>query len=205
MQFIYLFDPLCGWCYASSKGIGELAKTHDVDVYATGLFANTGKIIDEQFANHAWHNDTRISQMTGLPFSEDYRQLLLKGGEFNSFNLTIACALLKEHKPNELLPIFSALQKMRYVDGLDTSDVNVVKNGLITLGQTDIAEKLELTDSKILANNWTLQGQKFSFQFQINGVPSLIVKTEKGYVNVPSQFLYQNTDNVAKNIEQFLK
>lgn len=205
MQFIYLFDPLCSWCYASSKGIGELAKTHHVDVYATGLFANTGKIIDTQFAHHAWTNDTRISQLTGLPFSEIYRQLLLQGGEFNSYYLTIACALLKQHKPNELLPIFSQLQKIRYVDGLDTSNVNVVKNALIELEQTDIAEKLENDDSKTLANHWIAQGQKLAHQFQINGVPSLIAKIDNGYVNVPSQFLYQDTDNVAKNIDEFFK
>lgn len=130
MQFIYLFDPLCGWCYASSKGISELAKTHDVDVYATGLFAGTGKMIDAQFAHHAWTNDTRISQITGLPFSENYRQLLLKGGAFDSFILTMACALLKQHKPNELFTVFSGLQKIRYVDGLDTSDIDVVKKWL---------------------------------------------------------------------------
>ncbi|WFF38647.1 hypothetical protein LU290_10500 [Moraxella nasibovis] len=204
MQFIYLFDPLCGWCYASSKGIGELARTHDIDVYATGLFANTGKMIDAQFAHHAWSNNTRINQLTGLPFSENYRQLLLKGGEFNSFYLIVACVLLKNSKPDELLPVFSQLQKMRYVHGLDTSRLAVVKNGLIALEQTDIAEKLENADSQKLANDWIAQGQKLAYQFAINGVPSLIAKTDKGYVNIPSQFLYQDTENVAKNIEQFL-
>lgn len=205
MQFIYLFDPLCGWCYASSKGITNLAKTHTVDVYATGLFANTGKVIDAHFANHAWTNDTRIGQMTGLPFSENYRQLLLKGGAFNSFALTVACALLKNHQPHELLPVFLELQKIRYVDGLDTSDVNVVKNGLVALGHADLADKLNDDKSIKLANDWIAQGQKLAYQFHINGVPSLIAKTEKGYVNIPSQFLYQDTDRVADNIDEFLK
>lgn len=205
MKFIYLFDPLCGFCYASSKGIVNLAKTHEVDGYATGLFANTGKIIDEQFANYAWANDMKISQMTGLPFSENYRQLLLKGGEFNSFVLTIACALLKQNEPKALLPTLSQFQKLRYVDGLDTSDIAVVKNGLIALGQTDIANQLTDDNSINLANDLIRQGQLLASQFGVRGVPSLIAEINGKFIQIPSQFLYQDTDNVADNIEQFLK
>lgn len=204
MHFIYLFDPLCGWCYASSKGIATLAKTYAIDAYATGLFSNTGRVIDTHFANHAWTNDMRIHQMTGLPFGENYHQLLLKGGEFNSFALTIACALLKQHKPQEFFTTLSSLQKMRYADGLDTSDVNVVKNGLIALGHADIADKLNDDKSIKLANAWMTQGQQLAYQFNIHGVPSLIAKTETGYVNISSQFLYQDTENIAKNIVKSL-
>ena len=205
MKFIYLFDPLCGFCYASSKGIATLAKTHEVDGYATGLFANTGKIIDEQFANYAWANDMKISQMTGLPFSENYRQLLLKGGKFDSFALTIACALLKQNEPKALLPTLSQFQKLRYVDGLDTSNVDVVKNGLIAFGQNNIANQLNDDESKNLANDLIRQGQLLASQFGVRGVPSLIADIDGQFVNVPSQFLYQDTDRVADNIDEFLK
>lgn len=204
MNFIYLFDPLCGWCYASSRGISELAKTQNVQVFATGLFASTGKVIDVQFANHAWTNDTRISQLTGLPFSENYRQLLLKGGAFDSFALTQACFLLSQETPNELLPTFAQLQKLRYVDGLDTSDIEIVKQGLIALGKNEIAKRLG--DDEVISgtNAWIRQGQVLAHQFQINSVPSLIADIDGKFVNVPSQFLYQDSENVGQNIKQFL-
>lgn len=204
MNFIYLFDPLCGWCYASSRGISELAKTQNVQVFATGLFASTGKVIDVQFANHAWTNDTRISQLTGLPFSENYRQLLLKGGAFDSFALTQACFLLNQETPNELLSTFAQLQKLRYVDGLDTSDIEIVKQGLIALGKNEIAKRLG--DDEVIsgANAWIRQGQVLAHQFQINSVPSLIADIDGKFVNVPSQFLYQDSENVGQNIKQFL-
>lgn len=204
MNFIYLFDPLCGWCYASSRGIGKLAKSENVQVFATGLFASTGKVIDAQFANHAWTNDTRISQLTGLPFSENYRQLLLKGGAFDSFALTQACFLLNQESPNELLPTFAHLQKLRYVDGLDTSDIEIVKQGLIELGKAEIAKRLG--DDEVIsgANAWIRQGQVLAHKFQINGVPSLIADIDGKFVNVPSQFLYQDSENVGQNIKRFL-
>lgn len=205
MKFIYLFDPLCGWCYGSSQGITTLAKSYAVDVYATGLFAGTGKMIDAQFANHAWTNDMKINQLTGLPFSENYHRLLLKGGAFDSLALTKACALLKADKPKDFFAVFSALQKMRYVDGLDTSDVNVVKHGLIALGYSDIADKVSDENSQNLASEWIAQGQKLSFQFGVRGVPSLIADIDSKSILIPSQFLYQDVGDVAKNIAEFLK
>lgn len=207
MKFIYLFDPLCGWCYAASRGIQALAKTHQVDVFATGLFANTGRIMDAAFAHHAWTNDTRIAQITGLPFSEEkYRHgILLQGGEFNSFNLSMACFLLNEHLPSaEWLPMFSQLQKMRYVDGLDSSQIDVVKNGLTALGKNDLAARVGDDDVAEKTKAWIYQGQVFAQQFCINGVPSLIAEMDGEFVNVPSQFLYQDVENVDKNIAAFL-
>ncbi|MCG7657553.1 DsbA family protein [Wielerella bovis] len=206
MKFIYLFDPLCGWCYAASRGIQALAQTHQVDVFATGLFANTGRILDESFAHHAWTNDTRIAQITGLPFTETYRQnILLKNGEFNSFNLTMTCFLLNENAPSdEWLPTFAQLQKARYVDGLDTSRLDVVQMCLRDLGETDLAKKLENAELSDKTNAWIKQGQVLANQFGVRGVPSLIAETERGFVNVPSQFLYQDIENVAENISTFL-
>lgn len=205
IKFIYLFDPLCGWCYASSVGIGELAKAYPVDVYATGLFANTGKMIDAPFAQHAWSNDTRISQLTGLPFSQKYRdEILLKGGAFNSFALTMACYLLKQNRPDELLPTLSKLQKIRYVDGLDTSHLDIVKTALIDFGQEAIASQMNNDDVIKQTNDWIKQGQTLAHQFQINGVPSLIAHINDKFINIPSQLLYQDSQNIAVNIQKFL-
>ncbi|ULJ61968.1 hypothetical protein MIS45_08030 [Wielerella bovis] len=212
MKFIYLFDPLCGWCYAASRGIRALAKTHQVDVFATGLFANTGKVMDEPFAQHAWANDQRIAEITGLPFSETYRQkILLKKGEFDSFNLTMACFLLNENAPSGVwLPTFAEMQKARYVDGLDTSRLDVVQMCLRDWCEDDVA--FELADSLLgdcelvdKTNAWIKQGQIFAQKFGVSGVPSLIAEVDGKFVNVPSQFLYQDVENVVENISQFLK
>ena len=36
---LYLFDPLCGWCYSVSGGMAKLAETADVKLVPTGLFS----------------------------------------------------------------------------------------------------------------------------------------------------------------------
>ncbi|WP_201722682.1 hypothetical protein [Caulobacter sp. BP25] len=69
-RFIYLFDPLCGWCYGASAGINVLACRPDVtvDLLPTGLFAGGGaRGLDAGMTSHIWAADQRIAQMTGLP------------------------------------------------------------------------------------------------------------------------------------------
>ena len=205
MKFIYLFDPLCGWCYAASRGIQALAKTHQVDVFATGLFANTGKIMDETFAQHAWANDQRIAQLTGQPFSEKYHQQILQGeGEFNSRALSNACFALLEQGSETMLHVLAELQKARYVEGKDTSQSDIVRQILQNLGQNAVAETFDLAENQAKTTAWIAQGQAIAAQFGVQGVPNLFAETEQGWINVPSQLLYQNAESAVENLKSWL-
>lgn len=66
----YLFDPLCGWCYAAASALKFLQAQEGVEVVLapSGLFAGAGaRPMDAQFAAYAWSNDQRIQQLTGQP------------------------------------------------------------------------------------------------------------------------------------------
>ncbi len=41
LRLIYLFDPLCGWCYGASPTLRQLAAREDfvVEVAPSGLFS----------------------------------------------------------------------------------------------------------------------------------------------------------------------
>ena len=73
---LYLFDPLCGWCYAISDGILKLSQTVNVKLVPTGLFYRD-KVISPDWSEYAWENDQRIAKLAGLPFSENYHQNIL--------------------------------------------------------------------------------------------------------------------------------
>lgn len=76
----YLFDPLCGWCYAAAPALKFLQAQEGVEVVLapSGLFAGAGaRPMDAQFAAYAWSNDQRIQQLTGQPFTQAYRDQIL--------------------------------------------------------------------------------------------------------------------------------
>ena len=53
----YIFDPLCGWCYAAAPALKFLQAQEGVEVVLapTGLFAGAGAWpMDAQFAAYAW-------------------------------------------------------------------------------------------------------------------------------------------------------
>lgn len=125
----YIFDPLCGWCYASAPALEYLAQTYSdvLELLPSGLFSGEGaRPISAQFASHAWTNDQRIALLTGQRFSEEYQKLLNSGGDFDSHALNCALTACKAIAPDAEVGLLHELQTARYVRGLDTSRSAVV-------------------------------------------------------------------------------
>ncbi|UCV00860.1 DsbA family protein [Acidovorax radicis] len=140
----YLFDPLCGWCYAAASALARLQATPGVHVQLapTGLFAGAGaRPMDAQFAAYAWSNDQRIEKLTGQPFTPAYRDRILgaAAGRFDSGPATLALTAVAQTAPERELDVLHALQCARYVDGRDTADAQVLADVLTALGLADAA------------------------------------------------------------------
>lgn len=128
MQFQYLFDPLCGWCYASAPALAYLADIAGdrLTMMPSGLFTTPRPV--SEMADHAWRNDQRIMGLTGQRFTENYHRgvLLAADGVFDSTALTRALVSLGELDRNLEARFLHCAQIARYVDGQDTSRAEVV-------------------------------------------------------------------------------
>ena len=141
----YLFDPLCGWCYAAAPALKFLQAQEGVEVVLapTGLFAGAGaRPMDAQFAAYAWANDQRIQQLTGQPFTQAYRDQILgaEGGRFDSGPATLALTAVAQTAPERELDALHALQHARYVDGRDNTDPAVIADVLRATGLQEAAD-----------------------------------------------------------------
>ena len=77
-SLIYLYDPLCGWCYAAAPGIARLRQAGvSMALRPTGMFSIPGRVMTADFADYAWQNDQRIAALTQQSFSELYRRQVL--------------------------------------------------------------------------------------------------------------------------------
>ncbi|MCS4229363.1 protein-disulfide isomerase-like protein with CxxC motif [Stenotrophomonas chelatiphaga] len=73
---LYLFDPLCGWCYGAAPALDALTNHPSIELMLlpSGLFTGRGaRPQNRQWADYAWANDQRIAALTGQVFSEAYR------------------------------------------------------------------------------------------------------------------------------------
>lgn len=152
----YLFDPLCGWCYAAAPALQYLQGVEGIDVALapSGLFAGAGaRPMDAQFAAYAWANDQRIQQLTGQHFTQAYRDHILgaANGRFDSGPATLALTAVAQTAPERELDALHALQHARYVEGRDNADPAVIADVLNSLGLQAAAARLREPDEALRA------------------------------------------------------
>lgn len=179
----YLFDPLCGWCYAAAPAIRLLAEQADFRIRAlpTGLFAQPGRVMDADFAAHAWHNDQRIAALTGQVFSEQYReQLLQAASSFDSTHITDALTAVAQSHPTQELAALAAIQTARYVDGRDNTSPAVLADILQTLGLHEAAARITHSDTRATAQTRINEGRALMNKLGLQGVPQLLLHPADG-------------------------
>ena len=189
----YLFDPLCGWCYAAAPALQYLQGVEGVDVALapTGLFAGAGaRPMDAQFAAYAWANDQRIQQLTGQPFTQAYPDHILGAakGRFDSGPATLALTAVAQTAPGRELDALHALQHARYVDGRDTTDAAVLADVLNTLGLAEAAAMVLAPDAGLhSAMAARVANAQATMQaVGARGVPQLVVTGQGGALRLLS-------------------
>ena len=203
----YLFDPLCGWCYGASPAIQKLGQQAGIrlELAPTGLFAGRGgRTMDAAFADFAWSNDLRIQKLTGQRFTESYRTQVLgkPGGRFDSGNATLALTAAALESPKHELEVLKVLQEARYVQGLDNSDSSVLEKLLRDMRLHRAADRLAANDAELVsANSERIRKALGIMQtFGAQGVPTLVVKDDKGSRMLRGDSLYGNFDNLLHTI-----
>lgn len=182
MQITYLFDPLCGWCYGAGPTMEKLASLDDVTLTLapSGLFAGEGaRPMDKNFAAYAWENDQRIARLTGQTFSEDYRSKVLDAGnsQFDSAPATLGMVAVGLTQPESELAALKALQEARYVDGINSANLETVAGILEKAGFDAAAKLVRVPGQDLLAayDNRIKAARRDMAQFGAQGVPTLIV------------------------------
>lgn len=167
---IYLYDPLCGWCWGASRAIADFALDGwTVRAIPTGLFAGQpGRRLDPAMEAHIWQADQRIAQMSGQVFSEAYREQVLRDPTmpFDSGPATVALTAVAMHSPERERAALSAVQRARWVDGRDIADPAVLQQAAgIALDDPSLGQR---------AMERVEHGQRLMHEFGFGGVPALI-------------------------------
>ena len=192
---IYLYDPLCGWCYAATAGIARLrAEGVPVTLRPTGLFSDPGRVMTPEFADYAWRNDQRIAALTGRPFTEAYRRQVLQapGTAFDSTNAVLALTAVAMDQPDREADSLRAVQDARYVDGRDITDFATLGAILTEAGLARAATAFAARSATLLSANADrlAQGQAMMRELGASGVPTLVLADGQSRRLLDSKVLY---------------
>ena len=204
MRLTYLFDPLCGWCYGAHPMIEKIAEERDVRLVLApvGLFAGEqARPMDAAFAAYAWQNDQRIARLTGQPFSEAYRTdvLCATGGVFDSAPATLGLVAAAIEAPLQELPVLKAMQHARYVEGRQTSDIDVVAGILVEAGLSAAARQVLQHDERLIEiyRRRVAAARAEMARFRAQGVPALIAGEGAQRRLLPSDILFNRAGDPA--------
>ncbi|HWU50132.1 MAG TPA: DsbA family protein [Asticcacaulis sp.] len=207
MRITYLFDPLCGWCYGASPALERLSTLDDVkiELAPTGLFAGgRARPMDAQFAAYAWRNDQQIQRLTGQIFSEAYRANVLNrtGSLFDSAPATLAVIAAGVTDPVGQIAALKALQRARYVEGRNNSDIAVVADVLSDAGFPEAAMKIRSPDEHLLAayRQGIATARADMARFGANGVPALVVGEGAGRHLLRTNALFTDFEQLAEDV-----
>lgn len=196
----YLFDPLCGWCYACAPAIAGLARDwpEQITLAPNALFSGTGaRALNADWADYAWTNDQRIAAKTGQVFSEAYHRDVLNAGgaRFDSGAINRALTAVD---PALELPLLASLQNARYVEGRDTSRADVVAE---VMGDPTMAARL--CDDRDLAERTQARiadAQSLMTRLGLRGVPQLLIEIGGAQYAIASEALYQGPDHLMTHL-----
>jgi len=206
-HLIYLYDPMCGWCYGAMPAIHGLADLNGciVEPVPTGLFGgDPGKRIDAGMARHIEQIDARIAEMSGQRFSDIYRRKVLGNPEmpFDSGPATRALTAVSKWNVLRELDGLHALQRERFVAGRDISNPEVIAQALAaSLGDEPDTWLMRMADPVLAHATETRMGRahKIMKSIGVQGVPALVWPSEKGLRLLPGQWLF-NDKSLARQL-----
>ena len=134
----YIFDPLCGWCYAAAPLIDAARGVPGLTVrfHSGGMLAGANRrSITPQWRDYVMPHDRRIAQLTGQPFGEAYFEGLLRDttAVMDSAPPTTAI-LVAEEIAGRGLDMLHRLQRAHYAEGRRIADYKELESLATELG-----------------------------------------------------------------------
>ncbi|WP_035715634.1 DsbA family protein [Azorhizobium doebereinerae] len=127
----YIYDPLCGWCYAAAPLVAAAAAAPDVELvpHAGGLFPGP-QSLPPGMHQHIKAADARIAVMTGQVFGPAYLEGLLPdpGLVLNSLPPIAAILAAEALEAGGGLRMLAAIQRAHYVDGRRVAEDGVLRD-----------------------------------------------------------------------------
>jgi putative protein-disulfide isomerase len=134
----YIFDPLCGWCYAAAPLISAARGVTGLRIAFHGGGMMTGanrRTITPQWRDYVIPHDKRIAQLTGQPFGAAYLDGLLRDTSAVMDSAPPTTAILAAEELAGLgLDMLHREHQAHYVEGRRIADPDVLANLAQELG-----------------------------------------------------------------------
>jgi len=178
MKVIYVYDPLCGWCYGFSPVIKQFAQEKspevDFEIISGGMVTGSRIGPASEIAPYISEAYKDVEAATGIEFGEKFLNGTLKEGTaiFTSIPASVALSIIKHHKPESAIDFAADVQKAIYYHGMEPAD---------TSGYAELAAKYGLDKTQFMQDmasekfNEAAQADfKKSDEYGVRGFPTVL-------------------------------
>lgn len=205
----YVFEPLCGWCYAASPLLAELQNRFGASwqlVFHPGLLFATPRTIDQAYRKHIINADMRIAELAGVEFGAPYLSRVRSAAQLQFHSKLPAAAVLAVRALNPALglPMLELIQQSHYQLGEDVNDTALLTQLAETLGlaPADFAQALEKAQSNL--PSLATDAQNLMQAVASNGFPTLVLEQGGEYQKLDHSSCYGKPSVLADCVEQLV-
>jgi putative protein-disulfide isomerase len=205
-ELIYVYDALCGWCFAFSPVMQQVEQTYgdrlNIRVVSGGLRTGTSVEPISSMAGYIQQAYKRVEEMSGVRFGEPFLNGTLKKGtmRLDSEPFARAMAIVRERKPEQALAFARLLHKLIYVDGVDP---------LTDAAYAPYAEQVGVPQGEFLAamaephyRDLAQADFQLAQQLGATGFPALFVRLEGKLYRLANG--YMNYNELQPTLEEVL-
>ena len=191
-QIIYVFDPMCGWCYGFSNTIKEAEQKYAADfdfkIISGGMVLGEREGPIGEFANYILSAYPRVEEYSGMKFGQPYVDQLKTQTLYTSSMLpSIALCIVQQMDSSKAIQFASAMQREHFQNGKNLSDSSSYEKILMELGldQEYFYDQLKKGTFKEMAQ----KGFEESHYLGVNGYPAVLAVVNGKYYSVAKGFM----------------
>jgi putative protein-disulfide isomerase len=182
----YIFDPLCGWCYAAAPLIAATRSIEglQMELHGGGLMSGSARRkVSPALRSQIMEYDRRIAEVSGQPFGDAYfNGLLLNEDAILDSTPPIAAILAAQACGKLGAYMLEALQHAHYVEGKEISNRIFQLELGESIGITLEAFAVKLNHlSQEMVNGHIQESRQLMRQVNGNGFPTMALKTASGF------------------------
>jgi putative protein-disulfide isomerase len=204
-KIIYVFDPMCGWCFGFGKVMTEFEVQYK-DSFDFGIISG-GMVVGERegpvgdFADYILGAYKRVEEYSGIKFGQPYiDQLKTKSLWSSSVKPSVALETFKTFNPEKAIEFGHEIQKAYFVKGKDLRDEEVYKELIkpYNIDEKDFIAKLNSDEARKAAAD----GFQTSANWGVTGFPAVIMVHDNKYYAVARG--YTDLETLTKNVQSVL-
>jgi putative protein-disulfide isomerase len=176
----FVFDPLCGFCYAFEPELKKLVEAYSgkfvFDIISGGMITGEQEGPIDKVAPHIAFGYKDLEKMSSSRFGDKFLNGILKEGSYrmSSEMPSIAVTVFKSIQPANAIAFAGDVQKMLYYDGISLNDPENYRNLAIQYGLNadEFVALLKLPEWKVKTYSQFAMAEKMGVQ----GFPALTLK-----------------------------